>query len=141
MATQKQPGSDVDVDVDVKATPLPDINITDDTKKKKRKKGRKKKYSKGTRDVQELGHAFSKGAYRMGNAVAVALDAFYRQQSKSARKKRDGMMRDAMKNWGRGFRDGAREAAKAPYDVYKRVDVWRQARMGLGLARTIFNPK
>jgi hypothetical protein len=120
-------------------TPLPDVVITDEPTKKK-KKG-KKKYSKGSRDLQELGHAFTKGAYRMSNAVAVGLDTFHRQQSKSARKKRDGMMRDAMKNWARGFRDGTVEAAKAPYDVYKRVDIWRQARMGMGLAQAVFRPK
>jgi hypothetical protein len=98
----------------------------------KKKKKRKKKYSsKSARDFQEMGRGMSKGAFRMAYAVAVGLDTFYRNQNRSARKKRDGMMKDVMLNTARGLRDAGAEAARAPYDVYKRVDVWRQARRAM----------
>lgn len=100
--------------------------VVDDVDGKKR---RKKKYSsKSARDFQEMGNAVSKGAFRMSNAIAVGLDTFYRNQNRSAKRKKDGMVKDVMLNTARGFRDAGAEAARAPYDVYKRVDVWRQAR-------------
>jgi hypothetical protein len=96
------------------------------------RKKRKKKYSsKSARDFQEAGNAFSKGAFRMASAVAIGLDTFHRNQNRSAKKKRDGMVKDAMLNAARGFRDAGAEAARAPYDVYKRVNVWRQARRAM----------
>jgi hypothetical protein len=96
------------------------------------KKKRKKKYSsKSSRDFQEMGRGLSKGAFRMAYAVAIGLDTFYRNQNKSARKRKDGMIKDVMLNTARGLRDAGAEAARAPYDVYKRVDVWRQARRAM----------
>lgn len=98
----------------------------------RKKKKRKKKYSsKSARDFQEMGRGLSKGAFRMAYAVAIGLDTFYRNQNRSARKKRDGMMKDVMLNTARGLRDAGAEAARAPYDVYKRVDMWRQARRAM----------
>lgn len=97
-----------------------------------KKKKRKKKYSsKQARDFQEMGRGMSKGAFRMAYAVAIGLDTFYRSQNKSARKKKDGMMKDVMLNTARGLRDAGAEAARAPYDVYKRIDMWRQARRAM----------
>ena len=103
--------------------------VVDDEGKKKR---RKKKYSsKQARDFQDMGSAFSKGAFRMANAVAIGLETFHRSQNRSARKKRDGMVKDVMLNTAKGFRDAGQEAARAPYDIYKRVNVWRQARRAM----------
>jgi hypothetical protein len=104
------------------------VEDLDGTKKKKRKK---KYSSKSARDFQEMGRGLSKGAFRMAYAVAIGLDTFYRNQNKSARKRKDGMMKDVMLNTARGLRDAGAEAARAPYDVYKRVDVWRQARRAM----------
>ena len=97
-----------------------------------KKKKRKKKYSSGkARDFQKMGKGMSKGAFRMAYAVAIGLDTFYRNQNRSARKKKDGMMKDFMLNTARGLRDAGAEAARAPYDVYKQVDMWRQARRAM----------
>jgi hypothetical protein len=101
-----------------------------EVKEKKRRK--KKKYSsKSARDFQQAGNAFSKGAFRLANAVAVGLDTFHRSQNRSAKKKRDGMLKDGMLNTAKGFRDAGQEAARAPYDIYNRVNVWRQARRAM----------
>lgn len=114
-------------------TPLPDSAATSATEGEGRGK-RPKKYSRGTKAPQQLGHALSKGAARLSKAVATGFDTFYQRQSKSSRNKRDGMIKDAMKNWNHASRDAAKEAVKAPYDVFKRVDFWRQARAGMRMA-------
>jgi hypothetical protein len=97
----------------------------------KKKRGKKKYSSKSARDFQEMGRGFSKGVFRMANAVAVGLGAFNRNQNRSARKRKDGALKDVMLNTARGFRDAGVEAARAPYDVYKRLDMWRQARRAM----------
>jgi hypothetical protein len=106
-------------------------DVVEDYEGQKKKKRKKKYSSKSARDFQQLGKGMSKGAFRLAYAVAIGLDTFYRSQNRSARKKRDGMVKDVMLNTARGLRDAGAEAARAPYDVYKRVDVWRQARRAM----------
>ena len=102
-----------------------------DVRSRARRGGKKRYSSRTARDFQEMGRGFSKGVFRMANAVAVGLGAFDRNQKRSARKKKDGALKDLMLNTARGFRDAGAEAARAPYDVYKRLDMWRQARRAM----------
>ncbi len=105
---------------------------------KSKKKKKKKKYSRGTKPLQRLLLGVSKAGYRSSNAVAEGLNTFVKRSNKSGRKRRDGMVRDALRNAGRGFSDGAKELGKAPRAIAKSIGtrrVWRVFRMAspLGL--------
>ncbi len=107
-------------------------------KSKKNKKKRKKKYSRGTKALQRLLLGVSKAGYRSSNAVSEGLDTFVKRSNKSGRKRRDGMVREALRNASRGFSDGAKEFGKAPRAIAKSIGtrrVWRVFRVGnpLGL--------
>jgi hypothetical protein len=95
-------------------------------------KGSKKKYSSGTKAFQRLTLGISKAAFRTSNSVAEGLKTFSKDSSKSARKRRDGMFRDSLRNASRGLSDGLVEFSKAPAEITDRVGtgrVWRTVRV------------
>jgi len=97
-------------------------------RKKKGKKG-KKKYARGTKWAQRLLFGMSKAGYRVTNSVAEGLNTFAKESNKSGRKRRDGMIRDALQNASRGASDGMRELGKAPGEVTRRVPTGRAWRI------------
>jgi hypothetical protein len=92
---------------------------------------RTKRYSRGTKDFQRLALGLSKAAYRSTNSVAKALRTFADDSNRSARRRRDGIIRDALRNASNAFSDGVTELGKAPGEVARRVSsrrVWRTVR-------------
>jgi hypothetical protein len=92
----------------------------------------KKKYSRGTRGVQRLLYGLSKAAYRSTNSVSEGLDTFVKQSSKSSKKRRDGFIREALRNASKGVADGVAELGKAPEEITKRIGtrrVWKLFRV------------
>jgi hypothetical protein len=92
----------------------------------------KKKYSRGTRGVQRLLYGVSKAAYRSTNSFAEGLDTFVKKSNKSARKRRDGLIRESLRNATKGVADGVAELGKAPEEITKRIGtrrVWKLFRV------------
>jgi hypothetical protein len=80
---------------------------------------RKPKYSRDLKDVQRLERGVAKASRRVGRAVYEGLDLYLERRDRSADKRRDGAIRDALKNWSKGWSKTLREASDAPYDVFK----------------------
>jgi hypothetical protein len=93
------------------------------------KKKKKKKYSRGLKEPQKLGEGLSRSAERLAQAVADGLSETRRRGNKSARKKRDGLIKDAVRNVGRGLEEAISKASKAPTDLTKRVSTRRLTRL------------
>lgn len=120
------------------AGPAPIFTAPHVLKREKGKKKKKKKYSRGTKAAQRLFLGVSKAGYRASNSLAEGLDTFVKRSNKSARKRRDGMLRDAFRNASRGFSDGAKELGRAPQAIANSIGtrrVWRIFRVAspLGL--------
>ncbi|HYL05370.1 MAG TPA: hypothetical protein VE075_04990 [Thermoanaerobaculia bacterium] len=99
---------------------------------KSRKRNRKKKkYSRGTKPFQRLLLGVSKAGFRTSNSLAKGLDTFVKRSNKSARKRRDGLVRDSLRNASRGAGKAFTEAGKAPEEIARRLGtrrVWRVVR-------------
>jgi len=93
-------------------------------KRVKDKKG-KKKYTRGTKPLQDLVLGASEAGYRATNSLSKGLKTFVKRTKKSSRKKRDGAVRDAIRNATVAFGDGVSELGRAPQDLAKRVSTRR----------------
>lgn len=93
--------------------------IVIDIKKDKKKK---RKYSKGLKDVQRSGRSMTKISSRLVRALAKGVDTFAKESDKSAGKKRDGAMRDLGLNMAKGFSKTLRKSSRAPLDLAKALD-------------------
>ncbi len=100
---------------------------------KRRKSGgrRKKKYSRGLKDPQKAERGISRAAERLARAVTDGLSEYRKKTNRSARRKRDGAIRDAVRNVSRGLREGLSTAAKAPTDFSRNVTTKRLSRLVL----------
>ena len=83
------------------------------TKKKKRR------YGRGMRGIQGLERGVTESLETVSEGVARMLRTYNKQREKSSRKKRDGALRDGMKNWAKAMGKGLRTAANAPYDFVR----------------------
>ena len=100
------------------------------TKKKKRK------YTRGLKDLQKLERGLSKAARRLSRAAAGGVSLYRRRSNKSSRKKRDGAIKDGLENWTRGLGKAVRKSGDGPYDIAKSLNskrVSRQVRSALRL--------
>jgi hypothetical protein len=87
----------------------------------KSNKKKKKKYSRGTKGLQRLIVGVSKATSRSANSLAKGTKTFAKRSNKSARKKRDGSIRDSLRNASRGISDGFTELGKAPNEIARRI--------------------
>ncbi|HSS75633.1 MAG TPA: hypothetical protein VLV54_02710 [Thermoanaerobaculia bacterium] len=97
--------------------------------RKKKKGKRKKKYSRGLKEPQRLEKGISRAAERIADAVADGFSEYRDRRDKSAGKKRDGAIKDAVRNVGRGLEEAIGTAAKVPTDLTKRMSGRRLTRM------------
>jgi hypothetical protein len=99
---------------------------------KESKRRKKKRYTRGTKGVQKLTLGLSRGAFRATNSVAEAFRVFAKRSNRSARKRKDGLVRDSLRNASRGLRRGFRELGDAPVEVARQIGtrrVWRTFRV------------
>jgi hypothetical protein len=78
---------------------------------------KKKKYSTNRRTVQELEVGVTDSVRRLSKAVKDGLDTYIEERDKSARKKKDGAIRDLLRNQSKAMRKGLSIAAEAPADL------------------------
>jgi hypothetical protein len=96
---------------------------------KKGKKGGKRKYSRGLKEPERQEVSATRAANRLADAVADGLSKYRKRRDRSADKKRDGAIKDVVRNAGRGLEEAIRTAAKAPTDLTRRAKLRRLRRM------------
>ena len=99
------------------------------------RKRRKKRYSRRTRDFQRFERDATRSTRRVADAVASAWQTYDEESERSARRKRDGAVRDVWQNSALAVGDFLTESSRAPYDLVRNLDgdwFWRQARTVIG---------
>jgi len=102
----------------------------------KKKGKRKNRYSKGTKGFQKFLLGASRAAYRTANSFANGFNTFAKRSDRSARRKKDGLIRYSLRNASRGFQDGLDQLGKAPNAIAKQIGT-NNVRRGF---RIVFNP-
>ncbi|MFC1936347.1 hypothetical protein ACFLYP_01625 [Chloroflexota bacterium] len=90
-------------------------------KKKKKKKG-KRRYSKGLEEMQRMERHLTRSTHRMASAAEKGISSYRKSSIKSARKKRDGAIRDFIPNSGTAVSRALEEASPIPYDIARAMD-------------------
>src|SRR6266567_4085268 len=84
---------------------------------KKKKKNKKIKYSRGLKDLQKSGRSLTKISARLARANARGMETYLKASDNSARKKRDGAMRDFGVNAAKGLGKSLRLSSRVPVDI------------------------
>ena len=92
--------------------------IVIDVKKSKKKR----KYSRGLKDLQVAGRRMTRTSSRMMSAVSKGMDAFRKASDKSAGRKRDGAVRDLGVNAAKGLGHSLRKSSRIPLELAKTLD-------------------
>jgi len=92
-------------------------------------KGRKRRYSKGLKDPQKCEVDATRALNRVADAVADGVSEYRSERNKSARRKRDGAIKDAVRNLGRGLSEALDTGARAPSDLTRRATTKRLSRL------------
>jgi hypothetical protein len=74
------------------------------------------------RGGQELERGVSRAASSLGDAVAATFKSYKDRSRTSSFKKRDGAVKDALKNWTKAYSKGMKKASDAPYQLVKAVN-------------------
>jgi hypothetical protein len=82
----------------------------------------KRRYSRRMRGSQEIERGVSKAAASLGDAVAATFNSYKDRSNASSFKKRDGAVKDGIKNWTKAYGKGMKKASDAPYQVVKAVN-------------------
>ena len=85
-------------------------------------KKKKRKYSRGLRDLQVSGRRITKVSGTVTRAVAKGIRAYRTASDKSARKKRDGALRDFGLNMAKGTSKLLRSSSSVPYDLARAMN-------------------
>jgi hypothetical protein len=93
------------------------------------RKRRKKRYSRGLRDLQITNRGMARASRRLVRAVARGMGTYLKESDKSARKKRDGALRDFGLNSADALGTGLRELSALPGDVANTLNTrgWRRS--------------
>ncbi|HEX5720970.1 MAG TPA: hypothetical protein VF179_32760, partial [Thermoanaerobaculia bacterium] len=100
-----------------------------------RRSERRRRYSRGTRDVQRFQRDATRATRRLADAVATGWETYDKESDRSAKRKRDGAVRDFWQNSALALGDTMSESSRAPYDLVRNLDggwFWRQTRFFLG---------
>lgn len=89
---------------------------------KKKKKKNKKRYTKGLEEVQRMEGHLTRSAQRMARATEKGITSYRKLSIKSAKKKKDGAIRDFIPNSGIAMSHSLREASQLPYDIAQAMD-------------------
>jgi hypothetical protein len=87
-----------------------------------KKKKSKRRYSKGLEEMQRMERHFTRATHRMAKATEKGISYYRRRNLKSARKKRDGVLRDFVPNTGLAMSRAMREASPIPYDLARAMN-------------------
>ena len=82
---------------------------------------KKREYSRRLRSAEKIERGMSRASASLGNAVAATFNSYKDRSDASAYKKRDGAVKDALKNWTKAYGKGMKEASDVPYELVKSV--------------------
>jgi len=127
------------------ATPAPTVLpavILHESIRVKSGKGKKKKrrYSAGLGTIQHLERGVARSLETVSKGVARVFSEYSERSDKSARKKRDGALRDGIENWTKALSKGMRVAGDAPYDFVKQVSRGRGSKQVRKTVRLLTPP-
>jgi hypothetical protein len=93
------------------------------------RKRRKKRYSRGLRDIQTTNRGLTRAGRRLVRAVDDGMTRYLKESNKSARKRRDGAWRDFGLNVADAIGAGLREASGIPPDLARTFNTrgWRKS--------------
>ena len=99
------------------------------------KKKKKRKYSRGLKDLQVATRRSSKITARVMRSVSKGYDEFRKASDKSARKRRDGALLDLNRNFAKGLSRSLKSANRLPLDLVEVSDTKRARRRARRQAR------
>jgi hypothetical protein len=88
----------------------------------RKKKKRGKKYSKGLKTIQRTEDGLTLAGRRLGDAVESGFRSYRKRRNKSARRRKDGPIRDIVRNTAGGLSQFFSVGSDIPYDVAKKVN-------------------
>jgi len=93
------------------------------------RKGRKKRYSRGLRDIQTTNRGLTRASRRLVQAVDKGTRRYLKESNRSARKRRDGALRDYSLNVADAIGAALREASGTPADLARTFNTrgWRKS--------------
>ncbi len=93
------------------------------------KKKRKKRYTRGLRDLQTTNRGFTRASRQLVRAVDEGMTRYLKESNRSAQKKRDGAWRDFGLNVADAIGAGLREASDVPADLARAFNTrgWRKS--------------
>jgi hypothetical protein len=88
----------------------------------KKKKKNKRRYSKGLEEVQRMEPHLTRSTHRLAKAFDKGISTYRKGSIKSARKKKDGAMRDLLPNSARAMSQAFKEVTPIPYDIARAMN-------------------
>ena len=83
----------------------------------------------GLKDVQIMERRLSRASNRIADAAASGFSTYRKRRNRSARRKRDGAIRDLLPNSARGMGRSLRRMSLVPYDLARAVNTRTVRRM------------
>ena len=83
---------------------------------------KRRRYTRSMRAGQEIERGISRAGASLGDAVAATFNSYKDRSRASSYKKRDGAVKDAIKNWTKATSKGMKKASDAPYQFVKAVN-------------------
>jgi hypothetical protein len=110
-------------------TPAPEAPLTAPIVVEVGRKRRKKRYSRGLRDVQTTNRGLTRASRRLVQAVDEGMTRYLKESNRSARKRRDGALRDYSLNVADAIGAGLREVSGVPADLARTFNTrgWRKS--------------
>lgn len=90
--------------------------------KKKRKNKKKRRYSKGLEEIQQMERHLMRASHRMVRSVEQGISNYRVRSAKSSKKKRDGAIRDYLPNSGIAMAHALKEVGPIPNDIARALN-------------------
>ena len=87
-----------------------------------KKKRKRKKYSRGLKTVQRTEDGLTLAGRRLGDAIESGFRSYRKRRNKSSRRKKDGPLRDILRNSSGGLSQFLSVGSDIPYDVARKVN-------------------
>jgi hypothetical protein len=104
------------------ADPQPSSQIEPIVLSLKKKKRKKRRYSKGLEEIQRMEPHLTRSTHRMAKAVEKGISSYRKQNMKSARKKKDGTVKDLLPNSAKAMSQAFKEVTPVPYDIARAMN-------------------
>ena len=90
--------------------------------KKEKKAKSKRRYSRSLEEIQVMEHRLTRSIHRAARAGEIGIASYRERSDQSARKKKDGAVRDFIPNSGYAMSRALEEASPLPYELAQTFD-------------------